>query len=214
MLERENSSVIKACHLAFIAGSGSKTTDKICSPRPRYKNGVTSQWIFIKTFQAAFTLIELSIVIVIIGLIVGGVLVGRDLINAAEVRSQISQIEKYNTAANTFKIKYGYLPGDISDPTATAFGFSARGQYAGEGDGNGSLEGVWLNVANANNGYFIASGETALFWVDLGKSNLIDQVFPVPVTYACTGKCSSTSLPQAKITGNSIYVSDYSDGAW
>jgi len=41
-----------------------------------------------------FTLIELSIVLVIIGLIVGGVLVGHDLIRAAGVRATISQVEK------------------------------------------------------------------------------------------------------------------------
>jgi prepilin-type N-terminal cleavage/methylation domain-containing protein len=45
-----------------------------------------------------FTLIEVSIVIVVIGLIFGGVLLGRDLITAAQVRSTISQIEEYNTA--------------------------------------------------------------------------------------------------------------------
>ena len=57
--------------------------------------------------SAGFTLIELSIVLVIIGLIIGGVLVGRDLIAAAQVRAQISQIEKYQTAVNTFRGKYG-----------------------------------------------------------------------------------------------------------
>ena len=45
--------------------------------------------------KTGFTLVELSIVIVIIGLIVGGVLVGQDLIKSAEIRSQISQIEQY-----------------------------------------------------------------------------------------------------------------------
>ncbi len=45
-----------------------------------------------------FTLIELSIVLVIIGLIIGGVLVGKDLIKAAEIRATISQINKYNHA--------------------------------------------------------------------------------------------------------------------
>ena len=53
-----------------------------------------------------FTLIEMSIVLVIIGLIVGGVLVGQDLIRAAYVRAQVSQIEKFNTALNTFYGKY------------------------------------------------------------------------------------------------------------
>jgi prepilin-type N-terminal cleavage/methylation domain-containing protein len=49
--------------------------------------------------QRGFTLIEMSIVLVVIGLIVGGVLVGRDLIRAAGVRATVTQIEKYSTAA-------------------------------------------------------------------------------------------------------------------
>lgn len=51
--------------------------------------------------RQGFTLIELSIVLVIIGLIVGGILVGRELISAAEIRATVSQIEKYNTSVNT-----------------------------------------------------------------------------------------------------------------
>src|ERR1700735_2969244 len=101
------------------------------------------------TAQRGFTLIELSIVLVIIGLIVGGVLVGQDLIRAADVRAQISQIEKYQTAVNTFRGKYGYLPGDIKDPDASSFGFQPRGPYAGEGDGNGILEGNENNASGA-----------------------------------------------------------------
>ena len=45
---------------------------------------------------AAFTLIEVSIVLVIIALIIGGILVGREMINAAVVRDQISQIQNTN----------------------------------------------------------------------------------------------------------------------
>ena len=93
-----------------------------------------------------FTLIELSIVLVIIGLVTGSVLVGRDLIRASEVRAQITQIEKYQTAVNTFKGKYGYLPGDIPDPAASDYGFIARGQYPGEGDGDGYVEGASSNA--------------------------------------------------------------------
>ena len=50
------------------------------------------------------------------------VLVGRDLIEAAAIRSQISQIEKYNTAANTFRTKYDYLPGDLPADGASQVG--------------------------------------------------------------------------------------------
>lgn len=52
--------------------------------------------------RGGFTLIELSIVLVVSGLIVGGVLVGQDLIRAAGVRATITQIEKFNQAAHTF----------------------------------------------------------------------------------------------------------------
>lgn len=68
--------------------------------------------------QHGFTLIELSIVLIIIGLIVGGVLVGQDLIKAAELRKVISEVETIKTAINTFKVKYNALPGDFSEATS------------------------------------------------------------------------------------------------
>ena len=118
------------------------------------------------TAQRGFTLIELSIVLVIIGLIVGVVLVGQDLIRAAGVRATISQIEKYQTAVNTFRGKYGYLPGDIKDPDASMFGFAARGTLAGQGDGNGVIEGR----EGSNSGIY-QNGESTMFWVDLTTAN-------------------------------------------
>ena len=66
----------------------------------------------------AFTLIELSVVLVIIGLIVGGVLVGQDLIHAATIRATITQKERFSTAANTFRTKFGDVPGSLVNPTA------------------------------------------------------------------------------------------------
>src|SRR3954466_4808654 len=88
-----------------------------------------------------FTLIELSIVLVIIGLIIGSVLVGQDLIEAATIRATVSQLEKYKTAVGTFRTKYNALPGDIKSSEATGFGFYARGGGMGDGDGNGAIEG-------------------------------------------------------------------------
>src|SRR6202011_3322528 len=95
--------------------------------------------------EQGFTLIELSIVLVIIGLIVGGILVGQDLIKAAEVRAQISQIDKYNSAVNTFRAKFQSIPGDMAVATANQFGFTVDstcyGQIGGR-DGNGLLDGA------------------------------------------------------------------------
>lgn len=138
---------------------------------------------------SAFTLIELSIVLVIIGLLVGGVLVGRDLLSAAAIRAQISQIEKYQQAVNTFKGKYGYLPGDIPNPDAGRFGFATRGATVGKGDGNGIIQG--------EGGFSVLqrSGETSVFWVDLSAAQLIEGGFST---------ASPTAIPSADITGTAI----------
>lgn len=158
-----------------------------------------------------FTLIELSIVLVVIGLIVGGVLVGRDLIRSAEIRALIGQIEKYQAAVNTFRGKYGHLPGDISDPYATQFGFIARGTAVSQGDGNGLIEGYF----NPRGGFVgccqLDVGETAVFWVDLSTARLIDGTFSVASSTIPTSGIAATGLsayfPEAKIgNGNFVYV--------
>jgi prepilin-type N-terminal cleavage/methylation domain-containing protein len=81
--------------------------------------------------HAGFTLIELSIVLVVIGLIVGGILVGQDLIEAAQIRSTGKQIEQLNTAVMTFRSKYNCLPGDC-DHASQLF----PGAVDGNGDGD------------------------------------------------------------------------------
>lgn len=75
----------------------------------------------VKTGRKGFTLIELSIVLVIIGLLVGGVLAGQTLIAAAQVRKEISKLNSISTAINTFRVKYDALPGDMANAT-TYFG--------------------------------------------------------------------------------------------
>ena len=159
---------------------------------------------------AAFTLIELSIVLVIIGLVIGGVLVGQDLINAAAIRAQISQIEKYNTAVHTFQVKYGYLPGDIPDPTASAFGFKARGSNRGQGDGNGILEGLDAYISGtAYCGVYTLVGENVLFWVDLSQANLITPQLTL-ATASFNPSWHTSDIPKILPTaaiGNGNYVS-------
>ncbi len=62
--------------------------------------------------QTGFTLIEISIVLVIIALLLGGVMKGQTLVKNAKYNSWVSEIEAYRTAFFTFEATYGGLPGD------------------------------------------------------------------------------------------------------
>lgn len=115
-----------------------------------------------------FTLIELSIVLVIIGLIVSGILVGRDLIRAAELRADISGVEKFGQAINAFRLKYNCLPGDCAN--ATQF---LEGAYNGNGDGH-----ITSTETAPGSGLFVSEGtfigtELAYAIDDLARANLI-----------------------------------------
>jgi prepilin-type N-terminal cleavage/methylation domain-containing protein len=68
-------------------------------------------------YSSAFSLVELSIVLVILGLLVGGVLSGQSLIRAAALRSVTNDYSRYSAAVNTFKDKY--FPAPATAPVAT-----------------------------------------------------------------------------------------------
>jgi type II secretory pathway pseudopilin PulG len=148
-----------------------------------------------------FTLIEIAIVLVVIVLVVGGILVGKNLIDAAGIRAQIFQIEKYNQAANTFKGKYGYLPGDIPNPDATRFGFLSRGTQAGQGDGNGIIQGYGDGELSGA----IQAGEPVMFWVDLSTANMVDGTFNTAVPHRINARRNSVgaSAPRSSMRSSS-----------
>ncbi len=147
---------------------------------------------------SAFTLIEISIVLVIIGLIVGGIVTGQTLIRGAQVRSQLQQIQQYNSAVNTFRDKYGGLPGDLSIPLANQFGFSVpttcTGLQGGR-DGNGLIDGYPTPQQ-----YAAVTGENMLFWGDLGVAHLVEGTFSGSYWYTYFAVCNSSPTT----TGNQL----------
>lgn len=68
--------------------------------------------------QHGFSLVELSIVLVILGLLVGGILAGQSLIRAGELRSVAVESDRIKTAMAAFRDKYQALPGDITNATS------------------------------------------------------------------------------------------------
>lgn len=109
-----------------------------------------------------FTLVELAIVIVIIGLLVGGVLQGQELIKQSQIRRAVVDLRGYDTAIVIFKDKYKFLPGDFRGTTV----FS--GTADGNQDGQIASAGVekplaWqhLSLAKLIKGSFTGVGEAA-----------------------------------------------------
>ncbi len=107
-----------------------------------------------------FTLIELAIVLVVIGLLLGGILKGQELIESARARNLISQIDSIKAAYYAFQDKYRAIPGDYPGDLAHAnLSGIANNQVGGNGDG------VVRDTPMAR--------ESLLAWVHLSHANLI-----------------------------------------
>jgi prepilin-type N-terminal cleavage/methylation domain-containing protein len=161
-----------------------------------------------KQSKKAFTLIELAIVLVIIGLIAGGVLVGQDLIRSAEISATVKQVQNFNAAVATFRTKYNAIPGDMGYSIAESFGFNvtgAPGSTAAPGFRDGNF--IITDSSSGTEPY----GETLLFWQDLRKANLISDISDPgtfnSATHAATTVTQLQSfLPAAKVGKNNHFI--------
>lgn len=152
-----------------------------------------------KTATDGFTLIELSIVLVIIGLIVGGILVGKDMIRSAELRSVMSDVDKFKSAVNAFRSKYNCIPGDCIDATVF-FGVDndciagSSGPGTCNGDGNGVVQ--YFNIPSNSGGM---TCESFTFWQQLGLAQLISGSY----SKNCSTVMASPgiNIPASRISG-------------
>ena len=124
------------------------------------------------TTQSAFSLVELSIVLVILGLLTGGILGGQSLIRAAELRSLTADTQRYSAAVYTFRDKYFGLPGDLTNATSfwgAAADCSAATTTASiltcNGNGNGQIE--WSTPS-------VERSEMHAFWQQMAAAGLVE----------------------------------------
>lgn len=138
-----------------------------------------------KTFsskKSAFSLIELSIVLIVIGLLIAGITGGASLIKSSELRSVMSEARGYAVAVNAFYSQYDALPGD--------YGTAVGSVSTNRGNGNGNIEyGVPFNT--------LAGSEGSVAWYALRQIGAIDDA----LTYAAvsTAQTPGTNIPNSKI---------------
>ncbi len=117
--------------------------------------------------QSGFTLVEIAIVLVIIGLLLGGVLQGQQLIENSRVRSATNSMDGISAGMFSYQDRYGRLPGD-DGPTATIQGRAGPWTTLTGGNTNGLVDGaVGLTFAPA------AGNEPALFFQHLKAAGFI-----------------------------------------
>ena len=142
-------------------------------------------------YQAGFTLVEIAIVLLIIGVIIGGVLKGKDLIDSAKLKATIQQINEFKMAVASFQDRYHALPGDFAHASRDI------GPDVPNGNGNGHIEGLGLD----------SEAEAVKFWQQLSAADLISS--PGSPREGAVGP--GTGVPAAKIGG--VVTVTYQDGA-
>jgi len=123
-----------------------------------------------KNVQKGFTLVEIAIVLVIIGLLLGGILKGQEMITQAKIKNAVADFSGISAAYYGYQDRYRAIPGD--DPNA-----GTRWAGAGSGDGNGVVAGAYnaacpVTVAASTTSPSTTS-ESCLWWDDLRRAGFV-----------------------------------------
>lgn len=125
--------------------------------------------------QAGFTLVEIAIVLVIIGLLLGGILKGQEMITQAKIKNIVNDMNGMSAAIYSYQDRYRALPGDELDATTVArWGAAAFG-----GDGNGVLctgacaSPTTSKYNSAPTAPVSGLNEAQLFWMHLRLSGFV-----------------------------------------
>ncbi|MBF0354038.1 MAG: prepilin-type N-terminal cleavage/methylation domain-containing protein [Alphaproteobacteria bacterium] len=151
--------------------------------------------------EEGFTLIEMSIVLVIIGLLIGGVLKGQELVNSTRLKAVVSQADAVKAAYNTFVDRYQMQPGDYNAAVAQ---ISATG--VDDGDGSGLIGATVATAALVRStDVSTAAGENLNFWAHLATSRLLSNI-TVDTANASAMAAASGGVLAGRINGTTWAV--------
>lgn len=171
--------------------------------------------------EKGFTLVELAVVMIIIGLLIGGVLKGQELIKSARITSTISQIKAVDAAVSTFQDIYAALPGDLPAAATRLPGCLAANICGGAaGDGNGTVVNGALAVGTTFEATAGSEGEA--FFVHLAKADLISGVVEgnagfggnYPSSPVAGGMLASTVDAVGNLPANDTAPTDFRSGLY
>ena len=151
--------------------------------------------------RLAFSLVELSIVLVILGLLVGGVLSGQSLIHAAQLRAVSTEYDRYTAAIYSFRDKYFALPGDMTNATSF-WGDQATGTSA---CASGATPDGTPGTCNGDGDGFIGTGgsivaEDFRAWQQLAFAGLIEGSYLGYLDAGGTKVTVGVNIPASKLT--------------
>ena len=149
--------------------------------------------------RSGFSLVELSIVLVILGLLTGGILAGQSLIRASELRAVTTEYMRYTTAFQAFRDKYFAVPGDFNN--ATAFWGSAGGTGSDTTCQNAAHTGTLTCNGNGDGAVFDNTGSNGIqeqyhTWQHLANAGLIEGSYT-----AANGQFIGVTVPASKLSG-------------
>jgi prepilin-type N-terminal cleavage/methylation domain-containing protein len=150
--------------------------------------------------QAGFTLVEIAIVLVIIGLLLGGVLKGQEIITNAKIKNLESDFNGISAAIYSYQDRYRAIPGDDKN-TATRWGATVP-----SGDGNSKIAaGATIHKFDSTT----AGEESRLFWLHLRNAGLVtgaktSQDQPLNAFGGITGVSNDSNANGSTSTGTTI----------
>ncbi len=142
-----------------------------------------------KRNQSGFTLIEIAIVLVIIGLLLGGVLKGQELINSAKVKNLANDFKNIPVFIYGYQDKFKSLPGDDTQVATHVSGTPATTPASTLG--NGIVDGLWDSNTQTD--------ESIVFWQHVRLAGLAAGSTTVPA--AAITSDQDTYLPQNAVGG-------------